>query len=137
MFTKKTSQTVLIKRMLSKIFQICQKRFVHLVTNDYIVYYYLVFENEFPVVRSAIKTDKDLHVQLQVYGNPVPLPPRFTQGQNAKLTTISMLENFPNYLLNVISSNRNLLKELQSQQHYYKPYGIFCNFCIVFLLLVS
>ena len=93
-----------------------------MLQTDYIVYHYLVFDNEFPVVRSAIKIDKDLHVQLQVYGNPVPLPTWFTQGRSAKLTTLSMLENFPNYLQNVISSDGNLIQKLQRRQHY-KPKG--------------
>ena len=91
-------------------------------TENRVIFYNLFFDetNEFPVVHEAIKIDSNLHVKLQIYGNPVPLPLWFTEGQNAKLASISMLENFPNYLQALIGNKPTLMEELQRRQHY-KP----------------
>ena len=93
-------------------------------TENCIIFYNLLFDetNEFPVVCKAIKIDSNLHVKLQIYGNPVPLPLWFTEGRNAKLVSISMLENFPNYLQAFIGNKLTLMEELQRRQHY-KPQG--------------
>jgi len=55
-------------------------------TSSYIVYYNLSFDETtgFPSVAEAIKIDSDLHVKLQIYGDPVPLPIWFTKGTNCK-----------------------------------------------------
>ena len=65
--------------------------------------------------------DSQLHVQLQYNGNPVPLPPWFVEERNAKLTHISMLENFPSYMRNVASADNGdfcILEELEKRKHY-------------------
>ena len=96
---------------------------------DCIVFYKLCFDpvTQFPTILEAIKVDKELHVQLQLKGCFVPLPQWFRQGHNAKLTSFSMLENFPSYLRSVSEDQQNfLLEELLSRQHYkYKgqPYS--------------
>ena len=67
---------------------------------DYILFYKLVFNEvtKFPDHTESIKIDSELHVQLQFNGIPLPLPHWFTHGHNAKLTKMSMLENFPSYI---------------------------------------
>ena len=69
-----------------------------------------------------LKINSNLHVKLQIYGNPVPLPLWFTEGRNAKLASISMLENFPNYLQALIGNKPTLMEELQRRQQC-KPQG--------------
>ena len=82
-------------------------------------------ETNFPHIFEAIKVDKDLHVQLQYEGTPLPLPQWFTHGHNAKLTKYSMLENFPPYIQGVISEKADqytLLDEL-CKRKLFKPKG--------------
>ena len=58
-------------------------------------------------------------MKLQYDGNPIPLPQWFIHGHNAKLTRFSMLENFPNYMKNVVEEHPyTILKELQKRQHF-------------------
>ena len=121
---------ILIKKIPLKVFQICQKNYVHrgyscYKTNDFIVYYNLIFGelDGFPTVCEAIQIDNQLHVSLRHYNNPVPLPAWFTTGRSARLTSKAMLENFPNYLQNLNKNDENdLIQELQKRQHY-KPKG--------------
>ena len=90
-------------------------------SNDAIIFYNLVFDEEtqFPTVLETIKVDRELHVQLQYNGNPIPLPPWFVQGHNAKLTRLSMLENLPSYIRNVASETQySLLDEIKNRKHY-------------------
>ena len=78
-------------------------------------------ETNFPLLKECIRIDKNLHVQLQYYGNPIPLPQWFVKGHNAKLTRFSMLENFPPYIQSIVIEHPNsILKELQKIQHF-KP----------------
>ena len=78
----------------------------------------------FPSISAAIRVDKDLHVKLQYHGNPVPLPKWFTIGQHAKLTRLSMLENFPAYLTNQAESHPpSILEELKKRQFYDRAQG--------------
>ena len=94
-------------------------------TNDFIEYYNLIFSqlDGFLTVCEAIQIDNQLHVSLRHYNNPVPLPAWFTAGRSARLTSIAMLENFPNYLQNLNKNDENdLIQELQKRQHY-KPKG--------------
>ena len=91
-------------------------------TSEFICFYNLIFDQEtnFPCILESIKVDSQLHVQLQYKGNPLPLPPWFVDGRNAKLTRISMLENFPAYIRNVAYGNTDfcILEELEKRQHY-------------------
>ena len=91
---------------------------------DFVVFYRLEFdENGFPKICESIKVDKELHVQLQYNGDPVPLPPWFIKGRNAKLTRASMLENLPAYIRNVaVETPFTLLEELKARKNY-KPKG--------------
>ena len=94
-------------------------------TNDFIVYYNLIFGklDVFPTVYKAIQIDNQLHVNLRHYNNPVPLPAWFTTGRSARLTSKAMLENFSNHLQNVNKNDENdLIQELQKRQQY-KPKG--------------
>ena len=80
-------------------------------------------ETDFPSLKECIRIDTNLNVQLQYDGNPIPLPPWFVNGHNAKLTRFSMLENFPPYIQNIVSEgSKSILKELQKIQHF-KPKG--------------
>lgn len=90
-----------------------------------VTFYKTVFnENNFPIISQAIKIDQDLHVKLQINGNPTPLPKWFIEGHNAKLTKISMLENFPSYLTNTAEQHPpTILDELQKRQMYNNPNG--------------
>ena len=48
----------------------------------------------------------------------MPLPQLFSHGNNAKLTKISMFENFQTYIKNVVEEDPyTLLNELQKSQH--------------------
>ena len=67
--------------------------------------------------------DSGLHVQLQYNGDPVPLPPWFIKGRNAKLTRVSMLENLPAYIRNVATETPfTILDELNERKNF-KPKG--------------
>ena len=70
--------------------------------NDFVIYYKLKFDEDtgFPKVFESIRVDKDLHVQLQFNGNPVPLPKMFTVGTDTKLKSFGALPNFASYLCN-------------------------------------
>ena len=73
--------------------------------------------------RSYAKVDKELHVQLQYHGDPVPVPPWFIKGRNNKLTRASMLVNLPAYIRNVaVETPFTLLEELKARRNY-KPQG--------------
>ena len=68
--------------------------------NDFIVYYNLILVSLMDFLL-FVKQYNQLHVSLQHYNNPVPLPAWFTTGQSARLTSKGMLENFQNYLQNL------------------------------------
>ena len=59
-----------------------------------VIFYRLKFDNvsQFPTILESIRIDKDLHVQLQYNGIPLPLPLWFVNGHNAKLDKLSMLD---------------------------------------------
>ena len=86
---------------------------------NHVIYYKLCFDekSDFPFVKEAIRIDHQLHVQLRLANNYVPLLPWFTVGSNAKLTGNSMLQNFPAYLQNVSNNSESFLNELQMRQH--------------------
>ena len=88
-------------------------------SNDHVPFYDLVFDKEtkLPKILESIKVDSDFHVQLQYNGIPVPLPKWFVQGHNARLKKVSMLENLPAHIRNVVFDNYNkLLDELNKRQ---------------------
>ena len=55
-------------------------------TYQTVVFYAIQFKEQtgFPIVREAIKIDQNLHVQLEYFNNPVPLPHWFSYGRNYK-----------------------------------------------------
>ena len=73
--------------------------------------YRLKFDNvsQFPTTLQSIIIDKDLHFQLQYNGIPLPLPPWFVNGPNAKLDKVSMLKNFPPYIRSTAIKNQQVL----------------------------
>ena len=89
-------------------------------TNDWIIFYNIAFHDKsgFPFVKEAIKIDRQMHVQLQLCGNSVPLPPWFVQGRNAQLTRHSMLHNFPSYLNTFTKTENKIVIEMEKLQHY-------------------
>ena len=94
-------------------------------SNDHALFYNLVFDKEtkFPKILESIKVDSDLHVQLQYNGIPVPLPQWFVQGHNARLKKVSMLENLPAYIRNVVFDNYNELLDEINKRQFIKPKG--------------
>lgn len=90
-----------------------------------VVFYRLKFDDvtQFPVVLESIRVDQDLHVKLQYNGIPLPLPPWFVKGNNAKLTKFSMLENFPAYIRSTAIENQQILLDELKQRALYKPKG--------------
>ena len=94
-------------------------------TEQSVIFYHLVYDEktEFPDILETIKIDRQLHVQLQYNGNPIPLPPWFTQGRDASVNRISMLQNFSSYIRNVVSSNSHSLLDQMKERMYYKPKG--------------
>ena len=66
------------------------------ITEDHIVFFHLSYDEAtgFPIILESIKIDKKLHVQLQYNGCPLPLPPWFIHGHNAKIIRFSMFSKF-------------------------------------------
>ena len=93
--------------------------------NGHVLFYNLVFDKDtkFPKILESIKVDSDLHVQLQYNGIPVPLPQWFVQGHNARLKKVSMLENLPAYIGNVVFDNYNELLDEINKRQFIKPKG--------------
>ena len=89
-------------------------------TNDWIIFHNIAFHDKsgFPFVKEAIKIDRQIHVQLQLCGNSVPLPPWFVQGRNAQLTRHSMLHNFPSYLNTFTKTENKIVTEMEKLQRY-------------------
>ena len=83
----------------------------------------LKFDNvsQFPTILESIRIDKDLHVQLQYNGIPLPLPSWFVDGHNAKLDKLSMLENSPPYIRSTAIENQQVLLDELKQRERYKP----------------
>ena len=94
-------------------------------SHEYVLYYNLVFDEttNFPKVHEAIKIDSELHVQLQYKGIPVPLPKFFVQGYCARMTRISMLENFPSEIRRVAEENKYSILDEINEKKWYRPQG--------------
>ena len=87
--------------------------------DDHVVYFRIEFNKNFvPGVKESIVVDKDFHVKLFYEGSHVPLPEWFRQGHSCKLSSISMLENFPPYIMNrVFEMSKEVLQELKDIQY--------------------
>ena len=65
-------------------------------------------------MKESILVDNTLHVKLFYEGSHGPLPEWFRKGNSCKLSSISMLENFPTYVMNRVNEMSNhVLKELK------------------------
>ena len=57
---------------------------------DVVVFYNVVFnEQSMPQIMESIKVDKNLKVELQYMGNPVPLPPWFVTLSRCKIKSLN------------------------------------------------
>ena len=68
----------------------------------------------------------DLHVKLSYEGSPVPLPEYISSSKGSKITSLDMLTNLPNYIINSVSSTNlsiEVIKELLKLS-YYTPKGV-------------
>lgn len=83
-----------------------------------IIYFNLIFDDttNFPKTLDAIKIDLNLHVKRKYNGLPVPLTSWFVQGGDAKLKRISILQNIPSYIRNMVVEKKNsVLGEMKSR----------------------
>ena len=104
-----------------------QEGFTARLTDDCLVFYRIVFDEktQFPKILESIKVDKQLHVQLQYNGDPVPLPTWFVDHNhgNVKLTRGTMLTNIVVHMRNLTSETHySLLDELNERRNL-KPKG--------------
>ena len=75
------------------------------------------------MVLECIRVNKELHVQLQFSGNPLPLPYWCVRGTNAKLSRFGMLINLAPCIRNLSEQNPySLIEELESRRNC-KPGG--------------
>ena len=84
-------------------------------------YYNLQFDEKtsFPKVLGYIRVDKELQVQLQFSGNPLPLPYWFVCGRNAKFSRFGMLTNLAPYIRNFSEQNPySIIEELAKRRNY-------------------
>ena len=107
-------------------------------TENHRIFYRINFDEAsgFPKIIATIVVDHDLHVKLQCNGCAIPLPKWFTVGHNAKLTKISMIQQFAGYLAeqDKVFPKGSILEELQQRQLYH-PKG--CPPCSSDLLRFS
>ena len=77
-------------------------------------------EQSVPEVTVCIRVDVDLRVCLYHRGTPIPLPEWFRRGQR-KLTSKSMLHNFPAYVEQKSLSCSGVLEELRKLKYQKSP----------------
>ena len=83
---------------------------------DHVAFHKIVLnELHVPEVTACIRVDDKLHVKLFPRGSPVPLSQWFRYGHNCKLTSKSMLENFPSYLESQ-AENFSIFDEFRKRQ---------------------
>ena len=95
-------------------------------SEDNILFFNIVIDEktQFPSILESIKVDRDLHVQLQYNGIPLPLPQWFVKGCTAKLNRISILLNLSSYIRNIATENHySILNELIKERQLYRPQG--------------
>ena len=90
-----------------------------------IILYRLVIDEDtsIPKILESIKIDTELHMQLQYNGMPIPLLKWFVEGQNAKLSRVSILEKLPAHIRETASQNYNVLIEELRKRQCYQPKG--------------
>ena len=102
----------------------CLKGFSCMQKEDVVVFYNVVFnEQSMPQIMESNKVDKNLKVELQYMGNPIPRPPWFVTCRNAKLKQLTQLENFPAYITYVAGNSEHSILEELTKRKYYKTKG--------------
>ena len=103
-FFKKINMMNLKGTTILLVWKVLLNQTVHMVIlyakyEDHVAFHKIVLnELHVPEVTACIRVDDKLHVKLFPRGSPVPLSQWFRYGHNCKLTSKSMLENFPSYL---------------------------------------
>ena len=101
---------------------------------DHVVFHKIILnELHVPEVTACIQVDDKLHVKLFLRSSPVPLPQWFRYGQNCKLTSRSMLENFLPYLESQ-TENFSIFDELTKRQ--FKKNQVYSSEVIQYALLL-
>ena len=77
----------------------CPNGYTYAKYEDYIVFHKMLF-NDLHVLKvtHCMGVDDKRHVKLFLKGSPFQSPPWFRIEHNCKLSSKSILENFPNYL---------------------------------------
>lgn len=102
---------------------LCPANFTVMKTEDKIIFYNIAISGTFciPEVVATICVDKEMHVKLFKFSQPLPLPEWFRSGTDCKLKRKSVLENFPAYIENFDSDQSNkILEELLEIKNYKK-----------------
>ena len=77
----------------------CPHGYLFAKYEDHVAFHKIVLnEPHVPEVTACKRVDDKLHVKLFLRGSPVPFPQSFIYGHNCKLTSESILENFPSHL---------------------------------------
>ena len=104
---------------------LCPLNFTVMKTEDKIIFYKIAIAGTFciPEVVATICVDKEMHVNLFKFSQPLPLPEWFRWGTDCKLKRKSVLENFPAYIENFDSDqhqSNKILEELMEIKNYKK-----------------
>ena len=112
----------------------CSQDYLYTKYEDHVVFHKIVLnELHVPEVTACIRVDDKLHVKLFLRGSPVPLSQWFRYGHNCKLTSKSMLENFPSYLESQ-TENFSIFDELRKRQ--FKKNQVYSSEIIQYALLL-
>ena len=94
----------------------CPQGYLYAKYEGHVVFHKIILnELHVPEVTACIQVDDKLHVKLLLRGSTGPLPPWFRYGDNCKLTSKSMLENFPSYLKSQ-TENFSIFDKLRKRQ---------------------
>ena len=77
--------------------------------------------NDIPLVTETIIVTDSLNVKLFWKAIPVPLPEWFSKGNNCRLKSKSMLDNFPSYLRSIAEQEPNKPQDELQYIKYKKP----------------
>ena len=89
--------------------------------DDHAIFYKMEKDDlSIPTVTTCIRVDADLHVRLYHRGSPLPLPEWFRKS-SCKLTSKSMLQNFPGYIEQKRHVYSDVLEELRQLQYKKSP----------------
>ena len=92
--------------------------------DESIVFHKMQFDDMgFPKVSMAVRVDSELHVKLQLNGNPVPLPEFFRKGSDCRLTCATVLDEIVNYLTNLSENDKFPFLDELNLRHNYSPKG--------------